>query len=77
MTLVEVIHRHVETLSPSLQRETLDFIEFLERRYGQTPWQGDDTEAFLAAVAGSLGDDFPDDINGDDLGLDVPRQDFD
>ncbi len=28
----------------------------------------DDTESFLAAVAGTLGDDFPDDITDDDLG---------
>jgi hypothetical protein len=76
MTLAEVIQTHVETLSPSLQRETLDFIEFLERRYGRES-KGDDTEAFLAAVTGSLGDDYPDDINGADLGIDAPRQELD
>jgi hypothetical protein len=34
----------------------------------------DDTEAFLAAVAGTLGDDFPDDITDDDLGVDASRE---
>jgi len=29
-----------------------------------------------AAVAGSLGDDFPDDITDDDLGTDAPRHDL-
>ena len=36
-----------------------------------------DTESFLAAVAGTLGDDFPDDITDDDLGTDVPRNELD
>lgn len=30
-----------------------------------------------AAVAGTLGDDFPDDITDDDLGTDAPRHDLD
>ncbi|MDP2431181.1 MAG: DUF2281 domain-containing protein [Gallionella sp.] len=77
MTLAEAIQTRIQTLSPSLQRETLDFIEFLEHRYNQEPEKGGDTEAFLAAVAGTLGDDFPDDIGGDDLGVDTPRQEFD
>ncbi len=77
MTLAEVIQTHVQTLSPSLQREALDFIEFLERRYGQEPPCGGDTDAFIAAVAGTLADDFPDDIRGDDLAMDSPRQVFD
>jgi len=77
VTLAEVIQTHVQTLSPSLQRETLDFIEFLERRYGLEPKPSGDTEAFLAAVAGTLADDFPDDIRDDDLGVDSPRQDLD
>ena len=29
------------------------------------------------AVAGTLGDDFPDDITDDDLGTDAPRHDLD
>lgn len=77
MTLAEVIQTHVQTLSPSLQRETLDFIEFLEHRYKREPDKADDTEAFLAAVTGTLGADFPDDISDDDLGVDATRRELD
>ncbi len=77
MTLAEAIQTHVQALSPSLQRETLDFIEFLEHRYKRQPEQGNDTEAFLAAVAGTLGDDFLDEISDEDLGVDTPRQELD
>lgn len=35
------------------------------------------TEMFLAALAGGLSDDFPDDIDDSDLGVDAPREDFD
>jgi len=61
-------------------REALDFIEFLEHRYSLVPAIGavpDDTEAFLKAVAGTLGDDFPDDITDEDLGVDSPRETLD
>jgi hypothetical protein len=37
----------------------------------------DDTEAFLAALAGGLSDDFPDDIDDSDLGIDAPREELD
>lgn len=77
MTLAEAIQTHVQTLTPSLQREALDFIEFLERRYGLEPRTDSDTEAFLDAVVGTLADDFPDDIGDDGLGVDAPRQGLD
>lgn len=53
----------------------LDFIEYLERRYGVAPpaTKLSDTEAFIARVARSLGEDFPDDIDGADLGSDAAR----
>ena len=57
-------------------REALDFIEFLEQRYNSKKTQND-TEAFLTAIAGGLSEDFPDDINDDDLGVDVPRESLD
>lgn len=36
-----------------------------------------DTEAFDAAIAVGLSEDFPDDINDDDLGVDAPRESLD
>ena len=41
------------------------------------PDQTDDTERFLAAISLGLGDDFPDVISDDDLGIDIPRKDLD
>ena len=75
MTLPETIYAHARALPADLQRETLDFIEYLERRHGvATPAAKlSDTEAFIACVAGSLGEDFPDDIDGADLGSDAAR----
>lgn len=75
MTLPETIYAHARALPADLQRETLDFIEYLERRYGVAPpaTKLSDTEAFIARVAGSLGEDFPDDIDGADLGSDAAR----
>lgn len=32
-----------------------------------------DWEQWVRSVAGTLGDDFPDDITDDDLGVDIPR----
>jgi hypothetical protein len=61
-------------------REALAFIQNLEKCYGvvpAAPKAPDDTEAFLAAVAGTLGDDFPDDITDADLGVDAPREALD
>lgn len=79
-TLTETIQTHIQALPPVLQREALDFIEFLEQRYRKvqtTSNAPDDTEAFLAAVAGTWGDDFPNDITNDDLGVDAPREAMD
>ncbi|SJM93215.1 hypothetical protein CRENPOLYSF2_3150015 [Crenothrix polyspora] len=39
--------------------------------------QQNDTEAFLTALTGGLSEDFPDDINGDDLGVDAQREALD
>jgi len=36
-----------------------------------------DTEAFLAALAGGLSKDFPDDIDNEDLGIDALRDALD
>jgi len=80
MTLAETIQAHVQSLPPILQREPLDFIAWLETRYGlstETLGVQRDTEAFLAAVAGMLSDDFPDDISDDDLDVDAPREPLD
>lgn len=78
MTLAETIGAHVRVLPAVLQRETLDYITFLESRYGiKAPPQGDikavATEEFIARHAGALGDDFPDDIDLADGGRDSER----
>lgn len=75
MSLSEVIYQHSLNLPEAVAKEALDFIVFLEQRYGikNPPKVSSDTEAFLQAVAGGLSGDFPDDINDDDLGNDVPR----
>jgi len=78
MTLAETIQAHVRALPPALQREALDFIAWLEARYGisapATPAaSASSTEDFIARHAGALGDDFPDDIDESDLGEDAAR----
>jgi len=80
MTLAETIYQHSLHLPEPAAREALAFIQNLEQRYGLTPPVlkiPDDTEAFLKAVAGTLGDDFPDHITGADLGVDAPREALD
>jgi hypothetical protein len=80
MNLAETIYQHSLNLPETAAREALDFIEFLEQRYAPIPThqkQQNDTEAFLTALAGGLSEDFPDDINGDDLGVDVQREALD
>ncbi|NJN46912.1 MAG: DUF2281 domain-containing protein [Candidatus Competibacteraceae bacterium] len=76
MTLAETIYTHSLKLPEPAALEVLAFIQDLEKRYGVGP-ASDDTEAFLAAVAGTLGDDFPDDISEIDLGKDVLRETLD
>ena len=78
MTLAEQIYQHSRKLPNQAAREALDFIEFLERRYTEkSAAPAGDTDAFLAAIAGKLSNDFPDDITDNDLGTDVPRREFD
>jgi len=77
MNLAETIYQHSLNLPETAAREALDFIEFLEQRYAPVPAdtkQQNDTEAFLAAIAGGLSEDFPDDISDDDLAVDVQRE---
>ena len=80
MSIAEIIYAHSRRLPEQAAREALSYIEFLEQRYA-VPWpadvEKDDTEAFLAAVAGGLSEDFPDDISNADLGEDSPRLDLD
>ena len=78
MTLAENIYHHSRNLPEQAAREALDFVQFLEQRYaGKSAARPEDTESFLSAVAGTLGDDFPDDITDDDLGTDAPRREMD
>jgi hypothetical protein len=80
MSIAEIIYAHSRRLPDQAAREALSYIEFLEQRYGVRSLAEsgqDDTEAFLAAVAGGLSPDFPDDITNEDLGEDSPRQDLD
>jgi hypothetical protein len=79
MTLAEVIQAHARALPPALQREALDFIAWLEARYGiSAPAAAgpslSSTEDFIARHAGALSDDFPDDIDDSDLGEDAARE---
>lgn len=72
MTLAETIQTHVRLLPPALQREALDFIAWLEVRYGikkpAVPVAApSSTEEFIARHAAALSDDFPDDIDDSDL----------
>jgi hypothetical protein len=76
MSLADNIYHHSRNLPDQAAREALDFIQFLEQRYSNKatlPSRSKDTESFLAAVAGTLGDDFPNDITDDDLCKDTPR----
>ncbi len=80
MRLAETIYQHSLHLPESAAQQVLTFIQALEKSYcfhSPAPESLDDTEAFLAAVAGTLGDDFPDDITDDDLGVDAPREALD
>ena len=76
MNLADTIYQRSLNLPESRARQVLDFIEFLELRY-PTNKSNVDTEVVLAIIAGDLSDDFPDDINDDGLGADVPRESLD
>lgn len=73
MSIAENIYQHSRRLPEQAAREALDFIQFLEQRYVTKTSRTEDTESFIAAVAGKLSNDFPDDITDDDLGTDAPR----
>ena len=80
MNLAEIIYQCCLKLPETAAREALDFTEFLEQRYAPksaNTKQQNDTEAFLAAIAGGLSEDFPDDISDDDLGVDALREALD
>jgi hypothetical protein len=80
MTLAEAIYEHSCKLPEPVAREALDFVVFLEQRYGAARNLVEptaDTEAFIAAVTGGLSDDFPDDIGDSDLGIDAARAELD
>ncbi|WP_058555516.1 hypothetical protein [Thiohalocapsa sp. ML1] len=78
MSIAEMIYAHSRRLPEQGAREALSYIRFLEQRYGvQAPSDVDDTEAFIAAVAGGVGEDFPDDVAEDDLPRDALRGDLD
>lgn len=75
MNLPDMIFSRAQALPTALQQEALDFIGYLEQRYqlGAVAAARDDTEAFLTRLAGSLGADFPDEIDSGDLPPDLPR----
>ena len=60
--LAETLQAHIGVLPPYLQSEVLDFVEFLEKKHRIGEVGDTLTDAFLARVAHSIGDDFPDDI---------------
>ncbi|HHW75923.1 MAG TPA: DUF2281 domain-containing protein [Xanthomonadaceae bacterium] len=76
MNLPDTIYAHARALPADLQRETLDFISYLEQRYRITPSIPNrfSTEAFIEHFAGSIGNDFPDDIDDADLAVDITRE---
>lgn len=76
MNLPETIFAHARALPADLQRETLDFIAYLEQRYGLVPPASErlSTEAFIQRFAGCLGEDFPDCVGQSGLGEDTPRE---
>jgi hypothetical protein len=75
MDLPDAIYAHVRALPVDLQRQTLDFIAWLEERYDLRPVEArrSATEAFIQRFAGCVGDDFPDDIDESGLTVDLPR----
>jgi hypothetical protein len=76
VNLADTIYQRSLNLPEYRARQVLDFIEFLEQRYPSNKSKSD-TEIFPASLVGGLSKDFPDDINDDDLGVDVPRESLD
>jgi hypothetical protein len=79
----ETIYQRSLQLPEQAAQEALDFIDFLLLRYGsdaafnvdQAPRRGD-ASAFISALAGAWGPDFPDDISDADLAGDMPRDEL-
>lgn len=76
MNLPDTIYAHARVLPADLQREALDFISYLEHRYRITPPSPSrlSTEAFIERFAGTIGDDFPNNIDDTDLAVDIKRE---
>lgn len=76
MNLPQAIYERSLLLPEAAAQEALDFIDFLRLRYASPtpPAHLSATQEFLAAVAGSWGDDVADDVGGADLCPDTPRQ---
>lgn len=76
MNLPDAIYAHARALPPDLQREALHFIAYLEQRYRVVPDRSGrmTTQAFIERFAGSVGDDFPNDIDDMDPAADAPRE---
>jgi len=76
MNLPDAIDAHVRALPVHLQREALDFIAYLEKRYhiAAKVVPSLTTSAFIERFAGCLADDFPDDVDDTDLASDAPRE---
>jgi hypothetical protein len=76
MNLPETIYANARALPVDLQRQALDFIAHLEQCYAIAPNTPGrlTTEGFIERVAGSLTDDYPDDIGDARLASDAPRE---
>lgn len=74
MNIAQTLQAHIQALPAAFQSEVLDFVEYLEKKHGvglaEKTADSAQTEAFIARMAHSLGDDFPDDIKDLDLGKD-------
>ncbi len=75
MSLPDAIDAHVRVLPVHLQREALDFIAYLEKRYHIEAMAAPrlTTSDFIERFAGCLGEDFADEIDDADLPGDAPR----
>ena len=67
MNIAQTLQAHIQALPAIFQSEVLDFVEYLEKKHGvglaEKKADNAQTEAFIASMAHSLGDDFPDDIS--------------
>ncbi|MDO9180466.1 MAG: DUF2281 domain-containing protein [Agitococcus sp.] len=77
MSITQTLQAHIQALPAVFQSEVLDFVEYLEKKYGiglaEKKADNAQTDAFIARMAYSLGDDFPDDVNDLDLGEDSAK----